>query len=250
MRRRPVFPAARAAVFAAVCVCLAAGAHLWMSGAPIPLGAVLTGFAAVYVAARLGAGRERSLGAIVVLMGVAQTGLHLLFTAAQQAAAAQSAASSAVVAPAAVIVQLPSVPLPGTTAASAAAAAVASMGAMPGMPGMSSGGAGTLGAMPSMTGSSMPGGMQMTTGMLAAHAVAALVCAWWLRRGEAALHTLVRTAARWVRRRVALPPLTAAPLVPADPPRLRPAVTRPVRPRPRFVGPAALKRGPPDRLSL
>ena len=33
----------------------------------------------------------------------------------------------------------------------------------------------------------------MTTGMIAAHVVAALVAAWWLRRGEAAVWSLART---------------------------------------------------------
>jgi hypothetical protein len=65
------------------------------------------------------------------------------------------------------------------------------------------------------TGMTMPGmgvDRPMGTGMLIGHALAALACAWWLRRGEAAVHALVRSAARWIVERFA----TAAYVVPAD----------------------------------
>jgi len=148
MTRDPVLPATRAAVFTAVCLGLSAGVHQAMSGAPIPGWSLVLGGAGVYVLARLGAGRERGLAAIAVLMGSLQLVLHLLFAAAQTAAAASA------------------------------------------MPGMS---------MPAMTmpqGVSMPGmpatGRELTPWMIVAHATAALVCAWWLRRGEAAVHGVMR----------------------------------------------------------
>ncbi len=45
----------------------------------------------------------------------------------------------------------------------------------------------------------------MSAGMLLGHALAALVCAWWLRRGEAAVHSLARGAAHWIVERFAVP---------------------------------------------
>jgi hypothetical protein len=49
-----------------------------------------------------------------------------------------------------------------------------------------------------MAGDAGGGGMRMSSGMLLGHAVAALVCAWWLRRGEAAVHAVIRGAAHWI----------------------------------------------------
>ena len=72
----------------------------------------------------------------------------------------------------------------------AASAAQMSMSSMPGM---------SMPAGSSM--SSMPGaggGMRMSSGMLLGHVLAAAVCAWWLRRGEAAVHAVVRGAAHWI----------------------------------------------------
>jgi hypothetical protein len=76
-------------------------------------------------------------------------------------------------------------------------AASAAQLSMPPMPGM---------AMP--RGTSMPGaggGMRMSSGMLLGHVLAAAVCAWWLRRGEAAVHAVVRGAAHWIVERLAAP---------------------------------------------
>jgi len=148
----PVLPATRAAVFTAVCLGLSAGAHQAMSGAPIPGWALVLGGAGVFVLARLGAGRERSLAAIAVLMGSLQVALHLLFAYAQTAAAAAS--------------------MPGMTMPQGVS--------MPGTP-----------AMPNMPG--MPAtGSELTSWMIVVHASAALICAWWLRRGEAAVHGVLR----------------------------------------------------------
>jgi hypothetical protein len=69
-------------------------------------------------------------------------------------------------------------------------------------------------AMPGMT----PPVCELTWPMLAAHAAAAFACAWWLRRGEAAAHTLLRAATSWVRKTVRLPTLVVVAVV-----RTRPA---------------------------
>ena len=66
-------------------------------------------------------------------------------------------------------------------------------------------------SMPGMSMSSAGSGMRMSAGMLLGHALAALICAWWLRRGEAAVHAVARSAAHWIIEHV------VAPLVPVVP---------------------------------
>lgn len=167
MTREPVLPAVRAAMFTAVCLGLGVAAHRSMSDAAIPAWAIVLGGIGVYAPARFGARRERGLMEIALLMGVLQVVLHLLFSYAQD------------------------------IAASAECCVRMSMSSMPGMSMPAGSG------MSSMPGMTMPmsgagGGMRMSAGMLAGHALAALVCAWWLRRGEAAVHALVRGAAHWI----------------------------------------------------
>jgi len=235
MSQKPVLPTGRAAAFTAVCVLLAVAAHTWMSGASVPMWAVLAALPPVFATARLAAGRERSLGTILMLMGLDQTALHLLFGAAQQHAASMAAV---ITSPAAIIVQLPSAPLPGASTIPAVSPAM--LAAMPNMPGMSG-----------MTGASMTGAaaqMRMTPGMLAAHAVAALVCAWWLRRGEAAVHALVGTVAAWIADRFRLPQPGPRPI--AVGPRDRFRGIAPALPPIRLLRFALARRGPPLPLSL
>jgi len=161
MTREPVLPAVRSAMFTAVCLGLSVAAHRAMSQAAIPPWAIVLGGIGVYAPARLGSRRERGLLEITLLMGVLQIALHLLFAYAQDQAASAA--------------QMSMSPMPGM--------------AMP--PGSS------MSSMPGMTMSS-GGGMRMSAGMLLGHALAALVCAWWLRRGEAAVHAVIRGAAHWI----------------------------------------------------
>ena len=165
MTREPVLPAVRSAVFTAVCLGLSVAAHRAMSQAAIPPWAVVLGGIGVYTPARLGSKRERGLLEITLLMGVLQIALHLLFAYAQdQAASAAHPPMSS----------MPGMAMPPGS----------SMSSMPGM---------------TMTTASMGGGaMRMSAGMLLGHALAALVCAWWLRRGEAAVHAVIRGAAHWI----------------------------------------------------
>ncbi|HEV2638086.1 MAG TPA: hypothetical protein VGX23_23255 [Actinocrinis sp.] len=233
MRQRPVLPTARAAVFTAVCVALAVAAHTWMSGERIPLWAVLAGLLPVFVVARLAAGRERSLAAILTLMGLDQTALHYLFTAAQQHAdSAANAAGLVTVSPAAIVVQLPLAPLPGMTSIPAVPASLMNMPGMTGMPGMPS-----------------PAAMHMSAAMFVAHALAATVCAWWLRRGEAAVHEVFGTLAAWIADLLRLPVLTQHAALTAGPPSARPRETAPSRPVATFLRFAVARRGPPVSLS-
>jgi hypothetical protein len=154
MDDRPVLPWLRAAVFAAVCLALAEGAHRLMSPAPVPCAASLGALAAVFAAARAAAAREHGLPAITVLMLLVQGALHVWFDLAQS---------------------VPAAPSPAGLCA-----------AMPGMPGMDPalmcgprGGIG-VGVV-----------LHSTMGMVLAHLVAALVAAFWLWRGEAGLFRLV-----------------------------------------------------------
>src|SRR6478609_3282794 len=69
----------RAAVFAAVCVVLAAAGHGIASCTTVPLWTLGAGFLAVFAVAASLAGRERALPGIVVLLALGQTVLHTLF---------------------------------------------------------------------------------------------------------------------------------------------------------------------------
>ena len=160
MDSRTAAPRARAAFFAAVCTLLAVAAHLPMSQGPLPAPAVAGGAVAVFglawAAAVLG---ERGLGSISLLVGASQFGLHLLFQAAQSMAGSTSSPNWA--------------PMPGMDG-------MTGMDSMPGMPAM------TGMAVAAASRAPVPP-MGMSWGMTAAHVLAALVAAWWLRRGEAAV---------------------------------------------------------------
>lgn len=75
----------RAAVFAAVCVLLAALSHVMMSGSPVPTWMMAAGLAVTGVAGWCLAGRERGLPLIVAVVVTAQTLLHSAFSVAQSA---------------------------------------------------------------------------------------------------------------------------------------------------------------------
>ncbi|MER6779025.1 MULTISPECIES: hypothetical protein [unclassified Streptomyces] len=181
--------ALRAALFAAVCVLLASLGHLLMSGATVPWWALAAAAAATGAAAWFLADRERGPSAVTCATVAVQAVLHTGFSLAQ--AAARSS-------------KLPP-PAPGTGGhAHHAAHAMADGGtAMPMRMPMSDGH--VLGSTPS-------------TGMLAAHLLAALLCGLWLAYGEQGAFRVLRALAglllvplRWAFR---LP-------VPADRPRPR-----------------------------
>ncbi|MDH6218785.1 hypothetical protein [Streptomyces pseudovenezuelae] len=163
MRASPSVRVLRAAVFAALCVLLAAGGHALATGAAPPVWAQAAGFAPVFGAGYLLGGRERSLAAIGAGTLTAQGGLHLTFDAAR-------------------------------------AHGLGSLRSMTSMQGMSG-----------MHGTASAHGMRMaahaqvhnhthalTPHATAAHVTAAVLLTWWLRRGEAALWSLLRRAATLV----------------------------------------------------
>ena len=212
MTREPVLPAVRAAVFTAVCLGLSVAAHRAMSATAIPPWAMLLGGVGVYAAARAGSRRERGLVGIAALMGALQIALHLLFAIAQNTSVPAASMT---------------MPMPSGTSMS--------------MPMPMSMPSGT--SMPGMTTAQPDAGMHMGAGMLLAHALAALACAWWLRRGEAALHALARSVAHWVVEHVAV----RAHVVPIAPPRRPLSHVIPTLPalRARWLLTSVVLRGPP-----
>lgn len=154
MTASPALRSLRAAVFAAVCVLLGAVGHGLGMGETPPLWVDAAGFLVVFGLGWVLGGRERSLVGIGAVMFGTQGALHVGFDAAQSPRT------------------LPVQP-----------AHVMSMAHMHGH---------TMAAMAGMSGSPQP--HAVTGHVTAAHILAALVASWWLRRGEAALWSLLRRA--------------------------------------------------------
>lgn len=218
--------ALRAAAFAAVCVTLAALGHLYTSGHEIPFGALLTAFGTTGGVAWFAGGRRRGFLSLGAGLLTVQGTLHLLFAGV-----------------------LPYGPSPAShdrhamtgTGAGARAGLDSGLGMVSGMggrPGMDMGTGGTgEPALAAVT--------DTPVAMIAAHVLAAAVCALWLARGEAALFQLARTLGA-----LALIPLRL-PLAPARLPVVpRPAPLAPGAPAPRRFRGVVLahslsRRGPP-----
>ncbi|WP_405831649.1 hypothetical protein [Streptomyces sp. NBC_01176] len=221
----------RAAVFAAVCVLLAALGHVMMSGAEVPpwvLGA------SVVVIGGTGwglAGRERGLPLIVAAVMVTQTALHSAFSLAQASASTTPTTGT---------------PGMGSMSAGAVTAGAMSTDAMPadampmGPGGMDSMNMGAMGAMDHMGGAA---GGTSSLGMLAAHLLAALLCGLWLAHGERAAFRVLRALAARLAAPLRLLLALPAPVGPSRP-RLR--RHRPARaPRLLLLVHAITSRGPP-----
>jgi len=210
MRPAWEFRAARAAMFAAICVLLAALGHHLMSGTPIPGWAMAASLAGVGAAAWFAAGRERGVPFVVLGTLTAQTVLHLVFSAAQtQARPDPQALHSA----------HHTMPMDGAhghhsmhTAAETTAHHAAGM----------------------------------SYGMLAAHLLAALLCGFWLAYGERAAFAVLRTVAR----RLLIPlRLFARPATTRYQPRVRPHHS-PRTLRPYLLVHAITSRGPPRGVAV
>lgn len=162
--REPLFRTARAIVFATACVALAVLGHVLAGGASVPVWAGMAGFGAVLGVTLMLAGHERSLATILGGLLGGQFALHTLFTAAA-----------------------PHAPLPMPAMADHAAGAHTSAMHTSAMHAAMSAGADTMAASAPHD----PNGLVMTL----AHCVAALVAAWWLRRGEQAAWAMARRVA-------------------------------------------------------
>ncbi|OAL13163.1 hypothetical protein A4V12_21310 [Streptomyces noursei] len=216
--------ALRAALFAAVCVTLAAVGHSSMSAHGVPPGSLLLAFAATVAPAWAAAGRRRGAAFIGTGLLTAQGVLHLTFTAGGGHHSHVPAAGTA--------------PDP--------------MPAMAHGAGGLAGGAGAAGEPHAVAGPGGPAALLadlagladgVTPGMAAVHLLAAAVCALWLARGEAAFFRLARAVAALAFTPLRL--LLAVVLLPEAP--------RPPRPRARdlrrdhgvVLAHSVSRRGPP-----
>lgn len=232
---------ARAAVFAAVCVLLAAGGHAWMSGAFVPWWALVGGAVGTGGVGWGLAGRERGLPLVVFVVVAAQGVLHSVFSLAQSAAPSAASGTDGA----------------GTMPMGSTGHDMVSMG---------------MGAMHEHSMHMQPTGTSMdmshaghmgwdllaclahclsgthSLGMYAAHLLAALLCGLWLGYGERAVFRLLRAVAGWLaaplRLVLALPALRRRPRV-----LVRRNRSRWV-PRRLHLVHAITTRGPPARIAV
>ncbi|MEU5305603.1 hypothetical protein ACH4YO_38445, partial [Streptomyces noursei] len=240
----------RAAVFAAVCVVLSATGHAMMSGPALPGWALATAAVAVFACAALAADRERSLPVIAGGVLACQGGLHLFFSWAQGVTApAQTTGKTAAWAD--LLLCNPSgagsTPLLGSSMHQTVRRAGLDWNSPP----AHHHGAGM--GLGSHTAHTMPGMHHSGFGMLAAHLLAGLVCAWWLHRGERAVFSLLAALAavayRSLHRLIRLFVTGAAEPVPSGGPRRfrRPAASGQLHLA--VVRYAVVRRGPPLSFS-
>ncbi|WKD31408.1 hypothetical protein [Streptomyces xanthophaeus] len=247
--------ALRAAMFAALCVLLAATGHLLMSGVAVPWWALSVAFPGTAATAWALAGRERGLLAVTTAAVAVQAVLHAGFTLSQSLAGAaaptgsgqmSSVSTMSSMSSMSTMMRMPQPPgtgMPGAPAhlhhamhgtADAASAVTAASAA--------------TGAHGAATGGPLPGGLHEAVamspaGMLAAHLLAAVLCGLWLAHGERAVFRVVRAVAGrlWTPLRLLL--RTA---VPAYRPPVRVRSRRRHRaPRRLFLVHAITSRGPP-----
>lgn len=175
---------ARAALFAALVVILSTASHVLLSRVPLPLTAVALLAAVVFAVAYALAGRERGFGAIAGLLVPLELAADTLFTTGQHLC--YGAAGGPIAGP------LRSVGfdvLCGGGEVGATGARLAGVGTV-GTPLAGVTGAGDrAAALLAQPGPAVP------WLLLAAHVTVGLLAALWLRRGEAALARLLRTAA-------------------------------------------------------
>lgn len=250
----------RAAVFAAVCVVLAAAGHGLASCATVPLWTLGAGFLAVFAVAASLAGRERSLPGIAALLAVGQTVLHTLFglggTTTASASGSMSMADTSLVERAARLVC-------GTTAAAISPAQAMKIladarldtGMTSSMPMPHS-----TDAMATATGSSMS--VLPSLPMLLGHVLAAVAAGWVLRHGDLALLRLIRLSAHGVAEGALMRSLRGAlalvralraglPGAPDAAPRARrTALLTPPKPRTAELQHSVVRRGPPHSTAL
>ncbi|BFO17850.1 hypothetical protein SHKM778_42380 [Streptomyces sp. KM77-8] len=212
----------RAAVFAAVCVLLAALGHVMMSGASVPWWALAVAAVACGGTAWCLAGRERGPLLVSSVVVAAQSALHEWFSYAQTLSTS-------------------SMSVGGTAQGTPSTRHMASTAhAGHAMHSMTHDGS----AMDPVTGiGHIMGGEMSSPGMLAAHLLAALLSGLWLAHGERAAFRILRAVAGWL-----AAPLRLLLALPASPRRPR-AVLRRGRtarsPRRLLLVHAITSRGPP-----
>ncbi|MFJ3822924.1 hypothetical protein [Streptomyces nodosus] len=183
----------RAAVFAAVCVVLAAAGHGLASCATVPLWTVGLGFLGVFIVAAALAGRERSLPGIVALLAAGQAVLHTLFGLGQHSGALPMASDTAATADATLVARAAHL-LCGATAATLSPAQAQKILADARL---ASGPDTTVAHHPADALSTAAGLLPSLT-MLLGHVLAAVAAGWVLRHGDMALLRLMRLSAHGV----------------------------------------------------
>ncbi|WP_329214138.1 hypothetical protein OG352_03355 [Streptomyces sp. NBC_01485] len=226
----------RAAVFAAVCVLLAALGHVLMSGSTVAWWAMGAGFAATSAVGWTLAGRERGLPLVVSVAVVAQGALHSAFSLARSAPSGAGTGSVARDMGGMSMGSMP-MPMPMDAMDMGSMVSMGSVGSMGSMDMGHSAHAGHLGHLAHGTGGTS------SLGMLAAHALAALLSGLWLAYGEQAAFRLLRAVAGWLAAPLRLP-LAALP-VPPRRPRLRPTRERSERVPRLTLTHTIISRGPP-----
>ncbi|GAA2427942.1 hypothetical protein [Streptomyces glaucus] len=185
----------RAAVFAAVCVVLAAAGHSLASYATVPLWTLGAGFLGAFVVAAPLAGRARSLPGTAALLAAGQTALHTLFGMGRHGTAtvADPPADATLVEQAARLVC-------GTTAAAispAQAQRILADARLRPDTGLQTGTAHhPADALSAAAGS--PAALLPSLPMLLGHVLAAIAAGWLLRHGDLAVARLVDLSAHTV----------------------------------------------------
>ncbi|MFF7447682.1 MULTISPECIES: hypothetical protein [unclassified Streptomyces] len=251
----------RAAVFAAVCVVLAAAGHTMAACAAVPLWTLGAGFLGVLAVVAPLAGRVRSLPGTAALLTVGQTVLHALFGLGQHGTTAQSSVSptsgmpsmAATVSDASLVEQAARL-VCGTTAAAISPAQATRIlteaRLYPDPAPHTRHVADTV-----TTGSSTA--LLPSLPMLLGHVLAALAAGWLLRHGDLALLRLSELSAHGVAEAALVRSLRAAlalvralraglPGAPAAGPRPpRTGLLAPPAPRTAALRHAVIRRGPP-----
>lgn len=187
----------RAAVFAAVCVVLAAAGHSLASCARVPLWTLGAGFLGAVLVVVPFAGRERSLPGIAALLAVGQTVLHVMFGLGQQGTTASTASTAAASVSDASLVEQAARLVCGATAAAISPAQaqriLVDARVYRGTGGDMSSMHHPADALSTTAGSSMS--LLPSLPMLLGHVLAALAAGWLLRRGDMALLRLIEMSA-------------------------------------------------------
>ena len=166
----------RAVIFTALCVTLSAGAHVLLSGTPLPLVPLLAVSAAVFTLAFAAAGRELGYARIATLLIPLELTADAVFTSGQHACYGQ--AGGPVAGP------LRSMGVDLLCGGGEFAVPLARVG-------QAHGGHGAAGTLPFLSGQNATWAPWL---LLAVHVGVGLIAAAWLRRGEAALARTLRVA--------------------------------------------------------
>lgn len=177
----------RAAVFAAVCVVLAAAGHALASCAAVPLWTLGAGFAAVFAVAVPLAGRERSLPGIATLLALGQTVLHTLFGLGQHSTSVPAGTPDAMDAS---LIERAARLVCGTAAAAISPAQAQRILTEAGLDTHTTNSPADSAMTTGSSASVLP-----TLPMLLGHVLAAVVAGWVLRHGDLALLRIVRLSA-------------------------------------------------------